>query len=84
MNGEQKEYWVVTFDELLMHTDFTSNIKTILQTIHNRYQYPVDIEFTVNFNKEEGYYINILQCRPNQIKGLGKKVKLPVDIPRPS
>ena len=81
MNGEQKEYWVVTFDELLMHTDFTSNIKTILQTIHNRYQYPVDIEFTVNFNKEGGYYINILQCRPNQIKGLGKKVKLPVDIP---
>lgn len=75
--GKETQHWVFTFDELLMQTSFTENIKTIMKTIHEQYQYPVDIEFTVNFNHEAGYHINLLQCRPHQIKGLGRKVIIP-------
>jgi hypothetical protein len=42
----------------------------------------VDIEFTVNYTGESSYAINLVQCRPLQTKGKGKRVKIPRDVPR--
>jgi hypothetical protein len=49
----------------------------MLALLSKAYDYPVDIEFTANFNKDGNFKINLLQCRPLQTKGLGKTVKVP-------
>ncbi len=75
--GIERAVWVITFDELLMNTPFTADMRRMMKTISSTYQYPVDIEFTVNFNQEDSYRINLLQCRPHQAKGIGKKLEIP-------
>ncbi|MFP4165118.1 MAG: PEP/pyruvate-binding domain-containing protein [Chitinispirillaceae bacterium] len=63
---------VLTFQELLSHTTFVSDMKRILKTLHEAYDYPVDIEFTANFINGKDLRINIVQCRPFQVrKGKG-------------
>lgn len=76
-SGIDREIWIITFDELLLNTPFTHDMRRMMKTISATYQYPVDIEFTVNFNQHGGYQINLLQCRPHQAKGIGKKVEIP-------
>lgn len=68
---------IVSFTRLLRHTDFPKALEDILAVISHTYDYPVDIEFTCNFNAQEDYRINLLQCRPLQTKGLGKTIEFP-------
>lgn len=42
-------------------------MRDILATIQSEYDYPVDIEFTINLSESGDYVINILQCRPLQV-----------------
>ena len=60
--------WVLNFNKLLKRKDFVQDMKDILETLETVYHKPVDIEFTVNFLTEQVYMINLLQCRPFQIK----------------
>jgi hypothetical protein len=76
----QKEYWLLTFEKLLKETDFVSCMQKILKRIETSYHYPVDIEFTVNFTKEDKLMINLLQCRPLQTKGRSAAVSIPTDV----
>ena len=76
----QKQYWLVTFEKLLKETDFVSCMQKILKRIETSYHYPVDIEFTVNFTKEDKLMINLLQCRPLQTKGRRAAVSIPTDV----
>jgi len=46
------------------------------------YEYPVDVEFTANFLDERSYRINLLQCRPFQVKGDLRSVRLPRAVSR--
>jgi KaiC/GvpD/RAD55 family RecA-like ATPase len=73
---EQKPY-VLDLHRLLTHTDFPAVMRDMLQCLSRVYDYPVDIEFTANFTENGRYKINIVQCRPLQTKGLGRKVTLP-------
>ena len=52
----------------------------ILETLEKAYVSPVDIEFTVNFSNEKDYKINILQCRPFQVKTEEINVTYPKDV----
>jgi hypothetical protein len=70
--------YILSFRKLLTKTDFPQTMQTILKTLTKTYDYPVDIEFTVNFAPDGDYKINILQCRPQQVKGIGKKVNVPM------
>jgi len=63
-------HWVLTFDRLLKQTDFVKDCRTMLQTLEQVYQNPVDIEFAASFLDDDQYKINLLQCRPLQVKGL--------------
>lgn len=72
--------YILNFYGLLKNTDFSSLMKDLLALLQRVYNYPVDIEFTVNFLAEGGYKINLLQCRPLQTKGLGKSVPIPQNI----
>jgi len=65
------------FKKLLGETDFPKFAQTVLSTITSAYNYPVDIEFTVNFDPSGEFRFNLLQCRPLQTKGLGRAIKIP-------
>ena len=75
-----RESWIATFEGLLSSTSLASRMHKMLKTIEQVYEYPVDIEFTVNFRDDKVYHINLLQCRPLQVKGLKSKVELPRKI----
>jgi len=68
---------ILDFNKLLSQTDFPKLLRTALSTIERAYDYPVDIEFTANFNPEGNFRFNLLQCRPLQTKGPGKAVNIP-------
>lgn len=61
--------WILTFDKLLSETTFVAEMKKMLATLHAAYNYPVDIEFAAHFLDDGDYRINLLQCRPFQVKG---------------
>ncbi len=70
---------VITFDDFYAESDFIDNMKKMMKTLEAGYSYPVDVEFTVNFARDGNYRVNLLQCRPLQTRGMGKKVDIPVD-----
>ncbi len=75
--GIKEDVWLITFQELLTHSDFPAMIRQILKILESHYEYPVDIEFTVNFPRENDLQINLLQCRPLQTTGNRNKIRIP-------
>jgi hypothetical protein len=75
-----RDVWILTFDELLASTSFASVMSKMLKILERVYRYPVDIEFTVNFNAEGKVKVNLLQCRPFQTKGHYSRVEIPEKI----
>jgi hypothetical protein len=75
---------MLNFDRLLKETPFVQDMRDILRILHEAYDYPVDVEFTMNFVDGKHYRINLVQCRPLQVQGLGA-VKLPeIKVPEAS
>jgi hypothetical protein len=74
------DYWLLTFENLLTETSFAQRMQKILKTLESHYQYPVDIEFTVNFTQDQKPLINLLQCRPLQTRGRQGHVEVPEQI----
>jgi hypothetical protein len=68
---------ILDFKKLLAETDFPEFAGTVLSRLETAYDYPVDIEFTANFNPNGEFKFNLLQCRPLQTKGLGRAVEIP-------
>ncbi|WP_022850843.1 PEP/pyruvate-binding domain-containing protein [Limisalsivibrio acetivorans] len=62
----KKDVWLLTFDRLLKQTDFTKDMTRLMNTLEGEYEYPVDIEFTLNFTDDSSFMINLVQCRPHQ------------------
>lgn len=75
--GLNRDYLISTCNALLAEKEFVNSLRRMLEEIQKSYGYPVDVEFTVNFSQERDFVINLLQCRPLQVKGLGKKVDIP-------
>jgi hypothetical protein len=69
--------YILDFQSVLKETEFPLLMKDMLALLSKVYDYPVDIEFTVNFKKNTQFKVNLLQCRPLQTKGLGKTVEIP-------
>jgi hypothetical protein len=55
-------------------------MRALLETLEKAYDYPVDVEFTANFLPDGSYRINLVQCRPFQVQGGGRRVSLPEAI----
>ncbi|MDD3088546.1 MAG: PEP/pyruvate-binding domain-containing protein [Candidatus Omnitrophica bacterium] len=72
--------WVVTFDELLSAGGLADRMRGMMKRLEKEYNYAVDVEFTLNFMKDGGYRINLLQCRPLQTRGFGKRVEMPAKV----
>jgi hypothetical protein len=77
---EAQSSWILTFKELLSKTNFPNIMQKMLKTLESHYQYPLDIEFTVNLVNGNAFKINLVQCRPLQTKGLKADVRIPKNI----
>jgi len=73
--------WVLTFDGLFQQTPFVADMREMLAILQQAYDFPVDVEFTANFSDGGAYKINVVQCRPLQIRGGGKIVDPPAGLP---
>jgi hypothetical protein len=81
--GIQSEpHWVLTFNNFLAKDPFASVMHKMMKTLEEKYQYPVDIEFTLNFTNDTDYRINLVQCRPLQTKGEQQEVTMPEKVPQ--
>jgi len=69
--------YLLDFKKLFTDTKFAAVMRDMLTLLSKAYDYPVDIEFTANFNENNNFKINLLQCRPLQTKGLGRTIKIP-------
>lgn len=74
---DRKRPYLLDFKKLFTDTNFAVIMREMLALLSKAYAYPVDIEFTANFKKENSFKINLLQCRPLQTKGLGRTVEIP-------
>ncbi|MGB0127537.1 MAG: PEP/pyruvate-binding domain-containing protein [Rhodocyclaceae bacterium] len=72
--------WVLTFEHLLRNTPFVADMRDMLRTLQQAYDYPVDIEFTLNAVGENRYKINLVQCRPFQVREAGTIPNPPANI----
>ena len=75
-----RKIWNLTFEKLLSDTEFPELMQKILKKLEKHYSYPVDIEFTVNFRKNNAFKINVVQCRPLQTKGIQAGVQIPANV----
>ncbi|PJB30632.1 MAG: pyruvate, phosphate dikinase [Deltaproteobacteria bacterium CG_4_9_14_3_um_filter_65_9] len=76
------EGWVLTFGKLLSETPFVPYMREMLGILRDAYDYPVDTEFTANFLPDGRCLVNLVQCRPLQVKEGGNIVDPPKRIPR--
>jgi hypothetical protein len=73
----------LTFDRLLAETAFVADLRTILERLHAAYRHPVEIEFALNMLADDRYRINLLQCRPLQVRCLAGTLNVapPAGVP---
>ncbi len=71
---------ILNYKKLLSESEFPMIMKEVLALLSKFYDYPVDIEYTANFTKDNRFKINLLQCRPLQTRGLGKSVEIPKPV----
>ena len=72
--------WMLTFKNVFTQTAFVDDMRDMLRALAAAYKYPVDIEFAVNFFEDKSYRINLLQCRPFQVKVETGGANLPKNI----
>lgn len=75
---------VLTFDNLIAHTDFVPLMKFVLTILEQHYERPVDIEFAVERlggPKSRNVTLSLLQCRPLSLQQNGQPVELPEHVP---
>lgn len=73
---DSKAPFVLNFRRMLSGTRFPEVMQKAMSVLSEKYRYPVDIEFTANFQRDGSFKFNLLQCRPLQTRGLGKTVAL--------
>ena len=74
--GTTAEFRHLTFRKLIDDTTFVATMREILSTLQLAYAYPVDIEFTTNFMPNGEYRINLVQCRPFQVRMTGESARM--------
>jgi len=76
-HSDKRVPYILDFRKLLGETDFPALMRDILHTLATAYDYPVDVEFTGNVDRNGVVKVNVVQCRPLQTKGLGVTVDMP-------
>ena len=77
--GQRREIVFVNCEGMVKNQEFINQMKTILSTLQEAYDYPVDIEYTVNVGEDNSFNINLLQCRPLQVSVNNEVIEMPED-----
>ena len=67
----------VSCEGLVRNKGLMDDMQTILRQLQSSYDYPVDVEYTINLAPDGSYRIAMLQCRPLQLTREGDAVELP-------
>jgi hypothetical protein len=78
--GGSADQWVLTFNNLILRTDFVPVMGNLLARLEEAYGQPVDIEFTASVDGGERVRINLLQCRPLFTPGSLVDVSVPTSL----
>jgi hypothetical protein len=73
--------FVLTFEKLLWATSFVEDLRGLLAALRDAYRFPVDVEFTANFLAGGDFRLNLVQCRPLQVKEGGVIRPAPAGLP---
>ncbi len=79
--GQDRDIEFISCQGIVRKDELMQQMREILGVIQKEYEYPVDIEFTMNFSENGDYVINILQCRPLQVFKDMEELQIPEDIP---
>ena len=66
---------------LVENKQLMEQMKRMLHSIQEEYDYPVDTEFTINISDNGEYSIDLLQCRPLQVQKSLSGNTIPGNIP---
>ena len=77
--GERREIVFVNCEGLVKNQEFIDEMKEIMNTLEIAYDYPVDIEYTVNVGEDNSFNVNLLQCRPLQVSINNEAIEMPED-----
>jgi hypothetical protein len=80
--GGSADRWVLTFNNLILRTDFVPIMGNLLARLEEAYGQTVDIEFTASFDGGKHIRINLLQCRPLFTPGSLVDVSVPTTLER--
>ncbi|MBE6485321.1 MAG: phosphoenolpyruvate synthase [Methanosphaera stadtmanae] len=78
--GQNREVVFVNCNGIVHNDTFIEMMKELLNTLETAYDYPVDIEYTVNIGQDNTFVVNLLQCRPLQISTTKKVIEIPTDF----
>lgn len=78
--GQHRDIMFVSCEGLVRNEELMASMKDILSLLHKAYDYPVDIEFTINISESGEYVINLLQCRPLQVTHSTENIEIPSEI----
>ncbi|WP_407431359.1 PEP/pyruvate-binding domain-containing protein [Methanobrevibacter sp.] len=77
--GQRREIVFVNCEGVVKNHEFIDVMKEILNTLETAYEYPVDIEYTVNVGENNSFNVNLLQCRPLQVSINNENIEMPED-----
>ena len=77
--GQRREIVFVNCEGIVKNNEFIDVMKEILNTLEAAYDYPVDIEYTVNVGEDNSFNVNLLQCRPLQVSINNENIEMPED-----
>jgi pyruvate, water dikinase len=72
---------ILTFNQLIVRTDFVKTMRLLLGRLEAAYGYSIDTEFTAFVDAAGKIKINLVQCRPMKLPGLTEVAGVPDDIP---
>ena len=79
--GRRREVKFISCKGLVSNVPLMDQMRRMLKSIQEEYEYPVDTEFTINISENGEYSIDLLQCRPLQVQKGKTGSVVPDDIP---
>ena len=78
--GQSRDVEFVSCQGIVGKEDLMIQMREMLSAIQKEYDYPVDIEFTINLSESGDYVINLLQCRPLQVYQDSEEMEMPENV----
>lgn len=78
--GQRRDILFVSCLGLVRKKELMDMMRDILALIQHEYEYPVDIEYTINITEDGEFVVNLLQCRPLHIAKDKEEIVIPEKI----